>query len=141
MGILAAAAVPLKKAAFQTRYLEFFSPNTYEALLFPFYPIFCLRVRELMTADSLFSAGVVAMTNVCYLLRVRLLLHYSHFACVGGVCEEEVVVGGGGGLKRGRCGGTLITRSASKRRGKKERSVIIGAQILKEKHLSQQLQQ
>lgn len=106
VGILAAAAVPLKKASFQTRYLEFYSPNTNEVLLFPFCPIFCLGVHELMTADSILSAGVVAMTNVCYLLRVRVSLHYSHLHVLAACVRRW------GGLKRGRCGGTLITRSA-----------------------------
>lgn len=30
-----------------------------------------------MTSDSVLSAGVVAMTNVCNLVRVRALFHYS----------------------------------------------------------------
>lgn len=49
-----------------------------------------------MTGDSMLNAGVVAMTNVCNLVRVRTLFHYSDLHCRREVVVVVVGVGRGG---------------------------------------------
>lgn len=84
--------------------------------LFPFSCWCCLGVHKRTTSDSILNAGVVAMTNVCNLVRVTTLFHYSDLHCTREVVEWWWWWWGGGDTAR------HINRTLSLK-GKQKKSV------------------